>query len=371
VTQAVEKMTPPENISALEFRSFNRVTELIMQRELFKDAFAESVGTSQEEIDHYKWKFHGLSDSPSSYEYGAYFEGKLVGYYAAIPYRYYLHGEEIKSAMVCDVMTHSSMRGKGVFTKLGAYALEQMTNAGLDIAFGYPIRPEVIPGHLKVGWQLSGKLPLQLKVLSVKSALKKHPIRVLTPLINLCCWFYGSILSPRKNRNFISRRFSISEFLSHSESLKFLSSVVGKNHSQLIKTPNFIEWRYGAPKVDYTVVTVSVDTQIVAVAFVRKAVLKNIPTLAIMDLMVLDSSSLALSRLFFEIEKLSSELKTEMIAMMITKKKAKELGLFRFGFIRSPFVFQLITRALSDKITKLPAVVAETFNPMWVDSDDL
>jgi hypothetical protein len=36
---------------------------------------------------------------------------------------------------------------------------------------GYPIRPEVIPGHLKVGWSIVAKLPVYVKVVRTDALL--------------------------------------------------------------------------------------------------------------------------------------------------------------------------------------------------------
>ena len=371
MTDAAKKVSSLGSAAQLEFRPFNRELELPLQRELFRDAFPEAVDTPQEKNNHYLWKFQGFPDVPPSYEYGAYCDGKMVGYYAAIPYRYNLHGQEIKSAMVCDVMTHSSMRGKGIFTKLGAYALEQMTKAGLDISFGYPIRPEVIPGHLKVGWKLSGKLPLQLKVHKVDAALKNHSLRILSPILNCCCVIYSLIFKSKRKRNLTVKLQTLSEFLSDSNLTEFISKNSLSKANILQKDLQFLRWRYGAPDVKYNVVSVIENSKIVAASFVRKVILKDIPTLAILDLIVTEGKESSLGTLFSGIQELANQVSAEMTATMITQKRANKLGLFKFGFIPSPFVFQLITRNLSERMKSLAPVTVETFNPMWVDSDDL
>ena len=68
------------------------------------------------------WASRGQTDS-----YGNYF----AGYYAAIPYRYSIAGEQHDAGMVCDVMTDPAQQGKGIFTKLGAYSTDDLKKKGL------------------------------------------------------------------------------------------------------------------------------------------------------------------------------------------------------------------------------------------------
>ena len=87
--------------------------------------------------------------------------------------------------MVCDVMTHPEARGQGVFTKIGRYATEKMKEQKIHFTTGYPIRPEVIPGHIKVGWEKPFQLPLYLRPLKSNDLLKSKGLSVFIPFVNL------------------------------------------------------------------------------------------------------------------------------------------------------------------------------------------
>ena len=56
-------------------------------------------------------------------------------------------------SIVVDVMSHPDYRKQGMFTALGRAGLADAGQAGIDFSFGFPIRKEVMPGHLKVGWR--------------------------------------------------------------------------------------------------------------------------------------------------------------------------------------------------------------------------
>src|SRR5436305_445431 len=96
-----------------------------------------------------------------------------------------INGTKTTCGMVCDVMTHSSTRGRGVFTELGRFSLKNLGSQGVGFVSGYPIRAEVLPGHLKVGWNVAFCLPLYAKVLKTNASLRRAGLAVFAPLANI------------------------------------------------------------------------------------------------------------------------------------------------------------------------------------------
>ncbi|MFA6281846.1 MAG: GNAT family N-acetyltransferase, partial [Candidatus Omnitrophota bacterium] len=175
----------------LEVKVFDPKTGIEQQRRLFKACFPETIGTVLEKDYYYDWKFHQASDNKAlSYEYGAYFDGKLVGYYGWVPVPYNIEGKETREVIACDAMIDSSFRKKGIFSKLGFYSLEQLKSNKIDFTVGYALRPEVIPGHLKVGWKIAFDLPFYAKILDSQSVLKAKKIAFLTPIANILFKIY-------------------------------------------------------------------------------------------------------------------------------------------------------------------------------------
>ena len=355
---------------SLRFESFSFEKDLPAQRELFLDAFPETKDTPASEDAHYNWKFQTFPGEIPSLEYAAWDENRLVGYYAAIPYRYRVFGKDRTIGMVCDVMTHSSMRGKGVFTKLGAYALENLTASGLDFTTGYPIRPEVIPGHLKVGWKIALELPLYLKVLRTEAILRERNLGFMAPVMNFAVDLYNKFARSTLDPSYDARVMSIEELCSLFEYQVFLTSWRDSLPISLEKSPDFLRWRLGAPHSSYKAITIFHEERVVAVAIVRATVLKGIPTLAVVDLMALHREYDCLGLLHREIEKLALELKCETISTMISKHWSSHYRFRTNGFIRTPFVFKLILRSLK---TELPpeAFLEDAWHLMWIDSDDV
>ena len=109
------------------------------QRKLFELSFPEAIGTPATGDLHYQWKFGSFPSEIPSYQYVATEPTELVGYYAAIPYQYQINGLTNKMiftcGMVCDVMTHPDRRGKGIFTKIGHYATDEMKLKNLSFTY--------------------------------------------------------------------------------------------------------------------------------------------------------------------------------------------------------------------------------------------
>lgn len=357
----------------LSFKPFDHQSEFTDQRKLFTECFPETVGKPAETREHYIWKFHSVKHEPPSYEYGAYLENELIGYYASVPYRYNYGKTIYKAGMVCDVMTGVKARGKGVFTKLGIYSLDQMRLAGLDFTTGYPIRPEVIPGHIKAGWKIVTKMPIFIKVLKTNSLLKSKKLGFLAPVGNFGAIVYNSILSVFSAGNYKAQVLQPDQFFSHfSEYEDFLQKWLQSVNYGLVKDRAYLEWRLGAPDTDYRFVVVrDQQDRMVGLVIARKTVLEKIPALALLDIMTLPGHNRAFKKASQMLGYLAVTMKCEIIATMIQSIWAKKYSLISSGFIKSPFVFSLIIKKLNVHIHDSELFDPQHWHVMWIDSDDL
>jgi GNAT superfamily N-acetyltransferase len=359
----------------LTFRHFDYESNLTEQRLLFRNSFPEGIGTPAETPEYYDWKFHGFPAEIKSYEYAAWANetSTLVGYYAAIPYRYRIDGQILACGMVCDVMTHSSARGKGVFTRLGRYATDELRDSGILFTTGYPVRPEVIPGHLKVGWKVGFPLPLYIRILKANALLEGKKLKLLTPIANAALRAFNSCMS---------KAFARSE--SYSATVRDTKGLVdlleydqffadwskGQKHI-LVKDRDFWKWRLGAPGTEYKIICIYEATKLIAMVVTRRTDLKSIPTLAILDLMVVPGRERSLTFLHLQTELLAHQLKAEAISVMVSKTWAGQYRLLRHGFLKSPFVFKLIFKRLSEIVSEESLAWEANWHLMWVDCDDL
>jgi GNAT superfamily N-acetyltransferase len=357
--------------SELAFKNFE-IARLDQQRALFADCFPETIGQPTALESHYRWKFHSFPAKPTSYEYGAHLEGEMIGYYAAIPFEYRVGGERRVAGMVCDVMTGSRARGKGVFTKMGAHALAQMKDQGVDFTTGYPIRPEVLPGHLKVGWKVVQTMPIYLRVLRTRALLDSKKLGFLAPLGDLAALGFKVLPRVLRGNTHTVQLMTVNEFLEDPGYPAFLEQWLQGVPNGLVKSRDFLRWRLGAPQTSYRVV-VARDRQgtMVGVCITRNTELSKVPTLALLDVMLLRGHERAFRALDHQLQKLALESGADVIATMMEPGWARQYGLPWLSYLRSPFVFSLIVRKLNEALDDSVLFDARRWHTMWIDSDDL
>lgn len=353
----------------LSFAHFDYKENLAQQRAIFKDCFPETTGEAIQNEAHYIWKFHSFPAEVPSWEYASYMGSEMVGYYAAIPYRYKI-GERITTVgMVCDVMTNSNHRGKGIFTKMGTYSTRELS-AAVPFVMGYPIRKEVIPGHLKVGWEIPFSMPLYIKFLRFNALMSARKIGFLTPLANVCASIYNGILKMGVGSKYRSS-FStdIKDVKGYASFAKEWSASVT---NALIKDLPFAVWRYGAPEREYKFLTITrSDGKLIGFLSFRKIIKEGVPSFGILDYMILPGYEDCHGLINRELSACAKKEKVEAIMTMMSNTSASDYRLRRNGFFKSPFVFQLIIKNLTKEIGDAELFNEKNWHLMWVDSDDL
>lgn len=353
----------------LSFSPFDYKANLPQQRDLFKDCFPETNGEVIQEDIHYMWKFHSFPNSVPSWEYACYANFEMVGYYAALPYRYKIGEKFTEVGMVCDVMTSSKLRGKGIFTKMGTYSTNELSVV-VPFTMGYPIRKEVIPGHLKVGWKIPFNLPLYMKFIRLNTLLKSKKLGFLAPLANVCISLYNGIIKTGSNKKYSFKlSTNINDVKDYDAFTKEWSTSVP---NALVKDLPFAIWRYGAPGRSYQFLSIYNETGVM-IGFVsfRKIIKERVPSFGILDYMVLPDYKDCHGLINEVLINCAKKENVEAIMTMMSKGSAAEYQLYKNGFFKSPFVFQLIIKNLTLEFSDKMLFNEKNWHLMWVDSDDL
>jgi len=353
----------------LSFAHFDFTKNLAQQRTLFKDCFPETKGEVIQEEVYYKWKFHSFPQAITSYEFACYADSEMVGYYAAIPYRYKIGTKVTVVGMVCDVMTSSKQRGKGIFTKMGNYSTNELA-AEVPFTIGYPIRKEVIPGHLKIGWKIPFNLPLYMKFICLNSLLRTKKLGFLAPLTNGLISIYNGIVKTKLNKRY---SFSLTTNINYVNGYDaFVKEWSASVPNALIKDLSFALWRYSAPERAYKFLSInSIKGKMIGFVSFRKILKEGIPSYGILDYMVLPGEEKCHGLINSVLMEKAKEDNVEVIMTMMSQKSATEYQLFRNGFFKSPYVFQLIIKNLTKEFSDEELFIEKNWHLMWVDSDDL
>ena len=359
----------------MEFRSFDHTAELAKQRALFEECFPENIGTPVLSNEHYLWKFHQQNGSLlTSQEYAASQDGNLLGYYAAIPYTYRYKNKVLNAAMVCDVMTGVKARGKGVFTRLGIHSTDEMKSNNFDFTTGYPIREEVIPGHMKAGWEKRFELPLYGRFIQFNSFLRKKKLGIFSApaklVFNLYCLFKKTGKAKNKDslnvNSYNSTETNIGELLNG-----FYNAWSEEIPISLEKSETFVNWRLSAPEKEYKVLTLCKEGEIVGALIAREVVKEDVPCYGILDLCLLEGFHEFAYLLIDELISHAKQADIELLLTMISPIWLDKYQLNKSAFLKTPFTFHFITKHFNDQLSTNEIYQAENWHLMWIDSDDL
>ena len=254
--------------------------------------------------------------------------------------------------MVCDVMTGIKARGKGVFTKLGVYATNELINENLAFTTGYPIRPEVIPGHLKAGWEKIFDLPLYISFLKTNSLLKQKSLSALSFIPNYLLKVFHFVMGSSRSIDYDleTSQFTNKEINSIEGFEDFLLEWEQDKSVVLVKSKPFLIWRLNAPGKEYELNILTDKKKIVGAAITRYIIKEGIPSLAILDFMVLNNNRKYSNNLHRIIHSRAKSLGAEAILVMASRTDAKRLNFLKNGFIKSPFKFSLIIKKLNARL---------------------
>lgn len=352
-------------------RKFDYNKELKEQRCLFVDCFPENLGTKVISEEYYKWKFQSFpTENLKSYEYVALKDNEeMVGYYAAIPYRYKIGDEILNVGMVCDVMTSSKYRGVGIFTKLGRFSTEQFGKEGLAFSTGYPIRKTVLPGHIKVGWKVAFDMPLYMHFLSMSSLLKTRGHGWLSYVANPCVSLYNLFLSKRNDKKYIIKIYNNPNSIGGYDD--FEKKWRREVPNALVKDAAFMNWRYGAMGKEYVYICAYDKNRLVGMMAASPIVKEGVPSYGVLDFMVLNDDRKCLNNLHNAIKKLARENKKEAIMMMMSRPSCKKYSLLSNAYLRSPFIFHFIVKKYKESLNEDLLYDVNNWHLMFVDSDDL
>jgi len=350
----------------VKYKNFDSGTSLKEQRRLFNECFPENVSSPISSLEHYYWKHKNYH---SSFEFSAILNSELVGYYAALPYQYHSNEGIMKVGMVCDVMTGEKSRGKGIFTKLGSHSTSKLKEGGLDFTTGFPIRKEVIPGHLNAGWDIAFLLPFYVKIKSIKSILKKIKLSFLSPIFD----FILKIIFIPFNINYQKKNVSIvnvgiDNFFQSNDYKNLTNQISKENPIYLDKSAQFMCWRLSAPTSVYKISIVKLNKLVIGYIVSRSIKKFGFNCTGIVDIAFLEKHK---NLVKIGINQLCKESLDDLIVLMCNASIHKKYNLFSAGFFVTPFKFSLIIKNLSNKFGSDFLYNEKNWHLTWIDCDDL
>lgn len=137
--------------------------------ELLRKSLGESTIPKSEAL--WAWK-HEENPFGNSYVLLAEENEELIGLRAFMQWEWQWNEKSYRTIRAVDTATHPEHQGKGIFKKLTLDQLERCRKDNIRFVFNTP-NNQSMPGYLKMGWQVQGKMPLKIKALNpVKTAFR-------------------------------------------------------------------------------------------------------------------------------------------------------------------------------------------------------
>ncbi len=296
------------------------------------DAFAKSYSmsfpelrlTESELVDFLNRKFQPL-ESSETHNIAALVtdDGVVASGYGIVRNSYAQGDQSIGVGLVCDVFTNANFRKMGLFKKVSLLAIgrEQLTTTNFLI--GFPIRDEVMPGHLSVGWKYLFDMPLWWGLPRLGT------LRNVTKYLNMPAIMFD----PQK---------------------KGIAIKV---------SDEFLKWRFSLFNLNYYLISVPDSRDF---AIVRKSKLRNIPFTCIVFMQSTNNRNTRI--LVRMIRNLSLHLGTVGVIGCWNNSYANDLFLKSSGLRKSSMFQKVIVRELNDFICPREE---NDYRLSWMDSDTL
>jgi GNAT superfamily N-acetyltransferase len=192
----------------------------------------------EEDARFFRWK-HLESPFGASPMWIALDGERVVGFRTFMRWRFRRRdGGVVQAVRAVDTATDPAYQGRGIFTRLTLGALDELRHDGIELVFNTP-NEKSLPGYLKMGWSIVGRLPV--------AVMPRRPSSVLT------------IARAREPASLWSIEVRVGEaaaaVFSDRESIAELLSVRGPSRGlSTAVSPEFLTWRYGYAPLHYRVV---------------------------------------------------------------------------------------------------------------------
>jgi hypothetical protein len=341
----------------LEFQNFQVDKDIEILQLLLGKAFPEADFESTFSKDVLNWKYSSATRKMTCFL--GFFNDQPASFYGVLPRTYISGGNDHSVGLVVDVLTATEFLGYGLFTQSGQYVLSCLEQTPVSSVIGFPIRPEVLPGHLNVGWEVRFVLPVYVYPigLGISVGFKKKMLNRFLRIFAFLLQFLRKF--PKGN----ARVLDLQTFLSDPEVADFYRRTRNGNTVSLKKDTEFLRWRLNRPNTEYFCFTYG-EKAVNACAVVRVLEMNGYTTAAIVDI---DAESGFCGRAITEnVIDFAKEKRVDLIGVCMNQSFFKKLGLRRLGFIPSLSKFKVITRKTGQN-----DIAFEEMNSQitWLDSD--
>jgi GNAT superfamily N-acetyltransferase len=168
--------------------------------------------------------------------------GRIVG---ARPFWFaemWLGNKRVKTAQHCDTMVHPDYQGKGIFNRMGRFAIQHLKDNGYALSYGFPA-PISRPGFLSQGYRIVAETEHMFRVVRPQKLLSyRLGNRMLAGGLG---FFYNALLNTgAKKTTWVSDSFQVEVSDRYTDDLKDVDDLRDKSGINLVRSESYLRWRF-------------------------------------------------------------------------------------------------------------------------------
>jgi GNAT superfamily N-acetyltransferase len=162
---------------------------------------------------------------------------RVVGFRTFLRWEFVERDRTVRAVRAVDTATDPDYQGRGIFTSLTLAALDELRAEGVDTVFNTP-NDQSLPGYLKMGWRVVGRLPVSVMPTRLRSFVALARARVPASLSSV---IVNTGVEPEQ------------AFGDPDAVARLLATVRLGPDLTTRRTPEFLAWRYGLPSLHYRI----------------------------------------------------------------------------------------------------------------------
>ncbi|MEX2421150.1 MAG: GNAT family N-acetyltransferase, partial [Actinomycetota bacterium] len=223
--------------------------------------------------EYFRWK-HLENPFGRSYMIVAESDQRIIGFRALMRWRFRVGDRAIEAVRPVDTVTHPEFRGRGIFSMLTRKALDSLKGE-VDLVFNTP-NSNSLPGYLKMGWQMVGKIPVSVRICRPARFLAGRLLRGRSSGESLPA--RPPVMAPTAAES-LADRAAVSTLIEGSE--------VPARGFSTPKSVEYLRWRYGAaPLLGYHAVREERGGEVIGLALFRLRAHGSLWGLSVGDMIV-------------------------------------------------------------------------------------
>ncbi len=316
-----------------------------------------------------QWLYHGTP-------YGARLQlvglnkNAITAHYGAMPIPFRYKGSMLVGGLASNLVVDKECRKDGPFFSLQKRFLKDYPTLGYSFVFGAVTRPGVLEPHLRMGWKKVGELPVFIRPMRSAACLREkigsHLVSSLfTPLCWIGDWVARLAFLPAQTSPAV---VEVSRFDDSFEEL--FQRWMECHPFCAYRTEKFLNWRYvDVPDRRYRIFAARVQGKPVGFMVLREMEMKQLKTLAIVDLVSLPGEKATFEALLRNAILEGYKSKVDAMAVALNPFHEQVHWLKRWGFVKGPHTFTLIVHVPKGSEFQIDSNVVRLWPISWLEHD--